>query len=963
MSVMKRFVDFLFLVLLLGVLSACGGGGGSAGTPSGSASPTNFRVNAPATAALTVGQKVSYSISGGLSPYQITNTAPNVVYATVVAGNLEVTPLLAGNALLTVSPAGGGASQTLSVTVSTSLISLQVQAPDAVTLRLGSSASYPVLGGVAPYRVVSSEPAVLTASMVGSSLQVNAVGTGTAVISIYDASNGDPIKRTFTVVATGPFFTSAPSNLSLGSGTTRSFTVSGGIAPYFANSSNTSVVDVSLSGGNLTFVTGSTSGTADVVLKDSGGSIITVSVTGGTSAALYSSAPESLTMQGGSSRTFAIGGGRPPYAAISGNTNVVTATVSGTNVTLVAQNRGATTVRLTDALGASISVTVTVEQGTVATVGSIELTSSLISVRSAGEEAVITALVKSAANTGIPNADITFSSDSGILLAPSAQTDASGIATVRLAPGSNRANRKILITARVGAASQSIGVAVVGTTVTVSGPSALQVGFTATPYNVRALDSAGNPVSGVSLTGTSILGNGLSPGSVTTDLNGNGTLNYTPTGAGTDTLTVSGAGATSTPLSISISAVAFDYVASTPASNSTFGVNLAQSDRPTFKVRLLLNNAPVSGRTVVFSSTRGTLSSGTVLTDAAGEASVALDSSSAGPALVTAQVLRQAGDPGVGTVLATSTRTIQFTGVLPTAVRVQINPGAIPPNIAGVTTNRTGVTATVMDASSNPVAGRQVSFVINADPSNGSLTAGIATTDSNGVARVEYIAGQQSSPNNGVQITATVLAINNDIGLISQSAALTVNGNSLFITIGFGNTMENLNPTTYRKPFSVYVTDSTGQAVPNQTVALSVVPTRYYKGVMQWSDTSEVWVVVRSVGVGCANEDANLDGILNPGEDYNGNGTLTPGNVVVASPGSLVTDSSGIANFYLIYGEQFAYWVDVNLVARATVSGTESRREQALNLPALADDVTNKTVTPAGVRSPFGVANDCADPN
>lgn len=311
------------------------------------------------------------------------------------------------------------------------------------------------------------------------------------------------------------------------------------------------------------------------------------------------------------------------------------------------------------------------------------------------------------------------------------------------------------------------------------------------------------------------------------------------------------------------------------------------------------------------------------------------------------------GDPGSGVVLATATRTVQFTGVLPASLRLQINPGAIPPNTAGSTTNRTAVTATVTDASSNPVSGRQVSFAINTDPSNGSLSAGLATTDSSGIARVEYIAGQQSSPNNGVQISGTVLPVNGDIGVVSQSGNLTVNGNSLFITISYGNTIENLNPSTYRKPFSVYVTDATGLAVANQTISLSVIPTKYYKGFMTWNTT--VWVPDKSVAPsGCDNEDANLNGILDAGEDFNGDRTLTPGNVVVASPGSVTTDSAGLASFYLIYGEQFAYWVDVNIVARATVSGTESRREQAFQLSPLADDVNQETVPPAGRTSPFG---------
>ncbi len=971
---MKRFFSLLMTSFLAILIAACGGGGGSAGTPGGSANPSNFKVNAPTEASLAVGQKVTYSISGGQAPYLVTNTSPTVVTAVVSGATLEVTPLRAGSAVVSLSPTGGGATFSITVTVASSAIPLQVQVPDNVTLRLGNSASYLILGGAMPYRAVSSAPGVLSVAAVGDSLQVTAVGTGSAEVSIFDASSGAPLVRTFTVVQTSAFFTSAPAILSMGNGTSRSFTVSGGVAPYFASSSNIGVVDASLSGGSLAIVSGATNGAASILLRDSGGSTFNVAVTVGSNTAFFTNAPASLTLQGGASRTFTLGGGAQGYSAVSANNNIVLASVTGTTLTLTAQNKGATTVRLSDAAGASINLDVTVDQGSSLAVTAIELTTNLASIRSAGEEATITALVKGASNVGVPNADITFSTDSGILLAPSTQTDASGIATVRLAPGSNRTNRTIVLTARVGALPPAtLSVAVVGTTISVTGSSALQVGGALSPYNLRALDSAGNPVAGVALAATSTLGNGISPVSVTTDLNGNATINYTPTTAGTDTLAVTGAGATSAPLNISISAVSFDYVAPTPAADTSFGVNLAPAARPEFRVRLSLNGAAVVGRTVSFNTTRGTLSAVTAVTNGAGEAFVSLNSPSAGPALVTAQVGRQAGDPGSGSILASVTRSVQFTGVLPSSVRVQGNPGSIPPNSVGSSSNRSEITATVMDASANPVAGRQVAFVIDADPSNGSLSAGLATTDSSGIARVEYVAGQQSSPANGVQITASVPPVNGDIpaalvtnGVAPNSgpAVLTVNGNALFISVAFGNTITNLNPTTYSKPFSIYVTDATGLAVPNQLISLSVVPTRYQKGVMTWNGT--VWVPVGSVvgpPAGCPNEDTNLNGVLDGGEDTNSNGSLTPGNVVVASPGSVTTDSSGIASFNVIYGEQYAFWVDVDIEARATVSGTESRRVQAYSLGALSTDIDKETVTPAGVTSPFGSANACANLN
>ena len=226
---MKRYLLSVFFILTGLMLVACGGGGGSAGTPSGSASPTNFKVNAPAEVTLALGQTVSYAITGGLTPYTVTNSAPGFVNATVSGQTLTVTAVKVGTSELTVSPQGGGATANIKFSVVSSLTSLQVQAPDKITLRPGNSGIYLVSGGTPPYRVVSSNSGVVSASIVGESLRLDGVGVGTSEVQIFDATGSAPVKRDVDVIVAAALFSSAPSSLTISTGGTRSYSIGGGL--------------------------------------------------------------------------------------------------------------------------------------------------------------------------------------------------------------------------------------------------------------------------------------------------------------------------------------------------------------------------------------------------------------------------------------------------------------------------------------------------------------------------------------------------------------------------------------------------------------------------------------------------------------------------------------------------------------------------------------------------------------
>jgi hypothetical protein len=1037
-----RFITYLTTLLLAAFLTACGGGGGAPGLPSGVGTP--LTTSAPATLTVAVGATQSFVMTGGTAPYQISSSNVQVAVASLTGRDFTLTGVASGNVTITISDAMQKTS-TISVTVgnlaqfSTSAplalnvapksttqpfslsggvqgaryewsssdariataqidgnvlrisglavgqatISLRdsaptpavidinvtvgggttepffTTAPGSLTVAPLSLTTFPIGGGVPPYRVPSSSDSrVATASINASAttLSISAGTTaGTTTIDVFD-SVGNGLRITVTVAGgtAEPLNTTVPTTeVTIGIGLTRQFSIGGGVAEYTVVSSDDGIATVSKDGNNNIFIRGIAAGTVTIVVRDRVGTTLTRSIKVGTSSAIFHTAPATLAMTAGASRSFTISGGTPAYVATSSNEDSVIATANGSTLTITARAAGSATIKLIDASGTEgASITVTVTGGSVGTpsAASVEVISSLSSLLSSGPGAVITAFVKDAGNVGMADQVVTFSANSGTLQSASTLTDAAGVATATLIAGSNKSNRDIVVQVAAGAARGTVTVPVTGTSVSIAGVSSLQISTVAKPvtasYTLRALDSSSNPISGATLTLTSSLGNTLSASSVVTDATGSATVVYTPVNAGSDVLKVTGQGATA-QTTVEVSAVDFSVIS--PAPNSTIAIGTQQL----ITVQYQLSGVGQAGKTVTFSTTRGTIVPVVPNTLPAGQYSAMLSSTTAGQATVTAQIA------GVGSV----TLPVEFVATVPATVILQSNPGAIAPNTTG-TTNQSTISAVVRDATGNPVKNRQVNFTLTQDLSNGTLSSGSAITNSNGQASVQFIAGPTSTPNNGVVVTA-VEALTG----LTGTTSLTVSAQALFITIGFGNEIGNVDQTTYSRVFSVYVTDANGVAVGNQSVALSVIPTLYEKGRLQLPIDSLVWTLPATRTV-CQNEDAllgsgaagYLNGILNTGEDINGNGRLEPGNVAVAAPGIVVTDANGRATFAVQYGEQFAPWVTVNVEARAVVAGTESRKAVNYVLVGSAPDFTTPN-TPAGVNSPFGAGTVCTNPN
>ncbi len=942
-----KLLSLLVGVVTAALVTACGGGGGS---PGANPNQPDLVTTAGASVVIAPGAVGVYGISGGVPPYRVQNADVAVAQGAVSGSNLTINGIKPGQTTVSVLDYAGSSTE-IDVRVGSS-IPLTLTAPSTLSLALGPTAAqtFEVRGGVAPYVVASSDPRVIGVYLDSNTAKITVTGlaVGNATVTVRDQANNS-VSFSVSTAAAQALSTSAPVTLTLAVNSTQTYKILGGVKPYQVSSGNPAVLAATKQFEDDLVLRGVSGGQASVVITDFAGAILTRTVTVGSSNPLFSTAPDTLTLAPSERTTnFTISGGATPYSVTSSNGSIAQVTFSGSTFSITAGTLGGSAnVFVTDSTGARLKVGVTVDAPTggetpVQPAATIEVLTSSNTMQSAGTGVTITAYVKDSLNVAMADTPVSMSADSGLLQNASTRTDAKGLATAQLLVGADKSNRTIRVTVRSGTASGFVTVSVVGTRVVLNGDAAVKR-LGSAPYTVRVLDSAGNGVAGASVTLTSSLSNPLNPNPVTTDALGSATSTYTATNTGTDTLTASSLGATGT-VSVLVSAIDFGFVS--PASGAQIALNTNQQ----LTVQYLNNGVGVAGQTVTFTTTRGTLSGGNVtatssVTNASGQASINIASSTAGPATVLAQI------QGVGQ----ASIPVNFVAGTPASVAVQSNPGAIPPNSGGSTLSRSTIVATVRDANNNPVAGKQVNFNITSDVSGGTLSSPSATTDSTGRAQVDYIAGATSTAVNGVTISVTVNGT-----AITNSTSLTVNSQSLFLTIGLGNDITNVDSTTYSKPFSVYLTDATGNAVGSQPVTVSVIPTSYQKGSLVWDDVIKLWVFAPgSPTISCPNTDTNFNGIVDAGAPFNEVGPLRPGNVVVATPSVATTDAAGRALFSLQYGEQYAPWVTVNIVARTTVSGTESVRTSAYDLGGSGEDFNKKEVAPAGAVSPFGTNASC----
>jgi hypothetical protein len=561
----------------------------------------------------------------------------------------------------------------------------------------------------------------------------------------------------------------------------------------------------------------------------------------------------------------------------------------------------------------------------------VTLVSSSNQIQSDGALPVtITARVVDESNIAVSGVPVSFSADSGVLTINQATTDAGGRALASLSTEGNPANRIINVQASAVSAngdtlSSNVTVTVIGTELTVTGPTTLVLGDSAV-YTFILTDANDNGIFGETLTVTSALGNDIAFTSLDTDAGGQVQVTLTATNAGTETLTVSGLGIEAQQ-AINISNDSFAFI--TPAPSTEIPLNTDQE----FRVRWTQAGTPVNGQPIDFSTTRGTFTGPITDLTANGEAATTISSSNAGTATVSASNLN-----GPSTQL-----TVEFVATVPDNITVQADPFNIAPN------EQSTITAVVRDAAGNLVKNRTVVFELD-DVTGGSLSVGSAVTDSQGRAQTFYRASSSTSANEGVTITARVTGT-----ALEDSVSLSVARRELFFTFGTGNTLEEPNAAAYSLPFLVQATDADGNGVAGVSVELSILTARYLKGYWIGDTVAQRWFNVANIT--CDEEDQNRNGQLDPGEDINNNGRIDVGNNATIVPGVAVTDENGAVLVSIDYAQQFATWLQVVVEAKTEVQGTEFVETQSFVLPVLGSDVTNINVSPPGNAVPTDRAN------
>jgi hypothetical protein len=398
---MARSVGFK-LLSVLGLcaaltLSACGGGGGDSGTPL--VPPTSKFIMTPNITTVTLadgGWAEPVRISGGQPPYYVGSSTPYIIPKLLDDGTLYLQATAGALGVCSGSSSGSTSSSSSSSTCSVwiqdssySQTTLQIgisitSAPTVdelwsslginntatVDVTPGTSQSFTVFNGTAPYMATNSNNSIATITSNGVSSFTISGGqtTGTSTIVVIDA-NG----RTLTLTVNNASESGSgsgstppqamavtPASVTGVVGNTVPLIVSGGTPPYTVTSYSPTVATASIN-GSVVSVNLLAAGNATLVISDAAGDtpvMAQVTVTSSTNTGSLTTSPTSGSGVVGNTLIFSVIGGKAPYTAVSSNQGVATASVNGSTVSVQLLTAGNATITIQDSQNAMTTASV-----------------------------------------------------------------------------------------------------------------------------------------------------------------------------------------------------------------------------------------------------------------------------------------------------------------------------------------------------------------------------------------------------------------------------------------------------------------------------------------------------------------------------------------------------------------------------------------------------------------------------
>lgn len=325
---------------VISAFDAAGAAVSSTITVGAGGSSTALYSTAPAAVTIAAADTATFTAGGGSAPYSVSTANAGVAKIALTGNTFTITAIAPGATQVHVFDASG-TSLTIAVTVPAPPgTALFTTAPGAVIVGIGASPSYSVGGGTGSYSVSSSNAAVASASLAGSTVTINAVSAGSATVVVSDsAGTAVPISVTVTQ-ATPVSIVVSPGAATGNVGDTLTFQVSGGTPGYTIVINNTSVATVAPasvgSGGGSFVVTLRNVGSTSATITDAAGQVTSLPITANQTSTILRLSPSALVIGENVAGPIALNifGGTGPYRAFTSDETKSTVSVSGSVVTV-----------------------------------------------------------------------------------------------------------------------------------------------------------------------------------------------------------------------------------------------------------------------------------------------------------------------------------------------------------------------------------------------------------------------------------------------------------------------------------------------------------------------------------------------------------------------------------------------------------------------------------------------------